>query len=291
MGFVGTGKISSCLVRGFASAAAGPGRPGRIVISPRNEEKAAALKAEFPDLVTIASDNAQVVELSDIVFVGLLPGVAREVLPQLPFGGAEGSKLIISMMAAVDMAEVLTLTGVSADRAVRTVPLPSSARREGPILVFPQLPVFDALLSLVGTPVCATSEAEMKPLVCLTGHISSFFELMRTTQDFMTAEGVDAATSRRYVSSFYSSLARAAEAAPPHESFEDMAVEARTPGGINEQCMRIMADSEHFATQGRTLAAILRRLRGQEAYVPLSQAQAQAQAQAGPEGGPLGGPK
>ena len=279
IGFVGTGKISSCLVRGFATAT-GTGRPRRIVVSPRSEDKARALKEDFPDLVEIGADNADVVSQSDIVFVGLLPGVAREVLPQLPFGGAEGSKLVISMMAAVDMAEVLSLTGVSADRAVRTVPLPSAARRQGPILVYPSLPLADAVLQLVGSPVGVSSEAELKPLVCLTGHISSFFELMRTTQDFMVSEGVDASTARRYVSAFYSSLAQATEQS--HESLAEMAVEARTPGGINEQCMRIMGTSTHFDTQTQTLSAILRRLRGQETYVPLS-AVTQPKAQEGEE--------
>jgi pyrroline-5-carboxylate reductase len=265
LGFVGTGKISSCLVRGFATAPH-TGKPRRIVISPRNEEKAKALKSEFPELVEIASDNAAVVEAADIVFVGLLPGVARDVLPTLPF--TSGSKLVISMMAAVDMAEVLILTGLSQSNVVRTVPLPSAARREGPIVMHPQSPLFESLLSIVGTPVPCSTEAEMKPLVCLTGHISSFFELMRTTQAFMETEGVSADTSRLYVSSFYSSLAHAAELS--NEYFEDMAIEARTPGGINEQCMRIMQTSEHFHTQTETLSAILRRLRGQEVYVPLS---------------------
>jgi len=283
VGFVGTGKISSCLVRGFAGAGA-PSRPRRILVSPRNEDKARALASEFPGLVEIARDNAQVVSESDVVFIGLLPAVARSELPTLPFGGAEGGKLVVSMMAAVDIEEMKSLTGVPADRIVRTVPLPSSARREGPILVHPKLPRFDELLSVVGTPVGCATEEEMKPLICLTGHISSFFELMRTTQAFMESEGVDEATARLYVSSFYSSLARATELS--HESLADMAVEARTPGGINEQCMRILAapSSQHFSMQQQSLAAILRRLRGQEVYIPLS-ASAPAAAPAAPAAG------
>jgi len=188
------------------------------------------------------------------------------------------------MMAAVDIEEMKSLTGVPADRIVRTVPLPSSARREGPILVHPKLTRFDELLTVVGTPVGCATEEEMKPLICLTGHISSFFELMRTTQAFMESEGVDEATARLYVSSFYSSLARATELS--HESLADMAVEARTPGGINEQCMRILAapSSQHFSMQQQSLAAILRRLRGQEVYIPLS-ASAPAAAPAAPAAG------
>jgi pyrroline-5-carboxylate reductase len=76
LGFLGCGKISSCMVKGYASAPA-PQRPKRILVSIRSEEKSAALAAEFPDLVTVCANN-DLVEGSDIVFIGLLPPVARE---------------------------------------------------------------------------------------------------------------------------------------------------------------------------------------------------------------------
>lgn len=265
LGFLGTGKISSCMVRGYAGSTSAP---RRIIISPRNEEKALALQAEFPDLVTIATSNEQVVSEADVIFVGLLPAVAREVLPVMPFSG---QKLVVSMMAAVDLAEIRALCGdVPADCIVRTVPLPSSARRQGPILTHPKIAVFDSILGVVGTPVTVDTEAEMKPLICLTGHISSFFELMKTTEEFMVHQGVEPRTARTYVSSFYSSLAQGTETS--HETLADMAVEACTPGGINEQCMRILKTTDHFPSQTNTLTAILKRLQGLETYVPLSAA-------------------
>lgn len=268
IGILGTGKISSCIVRGFAEATA-PCIPGRIIISPRNEQKAFVLKSDFPDLVTIAASNEQVVSEADIIFIGLLPGVAREVLPALPFSSG-GEKLVISMMAAVDLAEMRVLCNLPIDRIVRTVPLPSSARRNGPILTHPKIAIFDSILSIIGTPVTVDTEAEMKPLICLTGHISSFFELMKTTEDFMVQEKVEPSTARAYVSSFYSSLAQGTETS--HETLADMAIEACTPGGINEQCMRILKTTDHFPSQTKTLTAILRRLQGKEAYVPISAA-------------------
>lgn len=264
LGFLGTGKISSCMVRGYAGS--GACAPRRIIISPRNEEKALALKEEFPELVTIASSNEQVVSEADVIFIGLLPAVAREVLPVMPFSA--GKKFVVSMMAAVDLAEIRALCGdIPADRFVRTVPLPSSARRQGPILTHPKIAVFDSILSVVGTPVTVDSEAEMKPLICLTGHISSFFELMKTTEEFMVHQGVEPRTARTYVSSFYSSLAQGTETS--HETLADMAIEACTPGGINEQCMRILQTTDHYPSQTKTLTAILKRLQGLEPYIPL----------------------
>jgi len=260
VGFLGTGKISSCMVRGYATSGVATSTPRRILVSPRNEGKANALKADFPDLVEIAVSNEQVVEESDIVYIGLLPAVARDILPRLPFGGSSSTKLVVSMMATVDLAELFALTSLPADQLVRTVPLPSSARREGPILVHPIYPRFMSILSTLGTPVGCANEQEMKPLVCLTGHISSFFELMNETQNFMIREGVDAQTARAYVSSFYSSLAHSTELSG--ETLSDMAEEAATPGGINEQAIGFLKSSDHFELQAHSLGAILARLKG-----------------------------
>jgi pyrroline-5-carboxylate reductase len=184
VGFLGCGKISSAVCRGYAGAS-GASRPGKILVSQRSAEKSQALAAAYPGLVTIAS-NEEVVAQSDIVFIGLLPGVARELLPTLPF---DDKKLVVSMMAAVDLAETMALVGVAPERLVRTVPLPAAANRSGPVLVHPPNQELEAVLRVVGTPVVCVQEAEMKPMVSLTGHISSFFELMNATQDFIVENG------------------------------------------------------------------------------------------------------
>jgi len=258
VGILGCGKIGSCIGRGYASLASGlKEKPSRILVSPRSADKAALLASEFPDLVTIASSNEEVVSGSDIIYIGLLPPVARETLPKMPF--REG-QLVISTMAAVDIQEVLSLTSMPAHRVVRTVPLPSCARQSGPILMHPPNAEAEAVLNIIGAPVACANEADMKPLVCLTGHISSFYELMRVSQDFFVKEGVDPAVARTYVSSFYTSLAEAAVIS--NDSLHEMCEEACTPGGINEQAMKHFRGTTHFNDQLDSLEGILKRLRG-----------------------------
>lgn len=258
IGILGCGKIGSCIGRGYASLASDrPSKPSRILVSPRSADKAAALASEFPDIVTIASSNEDVVAGSDIIFIGLLPPVARETLPKMPF--KEG-QLVISTMAAVDIQEVVSLTSMPANSVVRTVPLPSCARQSGPILMHPPNREAEAVLNIIGSPVACANEADMKPLVCLTGHISSFYELMRVSQDFFIKEGVDPSVARTYVSSFYTSLAEAAVISP--DSLHEMCEEACTPGGINEQAMKHFRGTTHFQDQLDSLEGILKRLRG-----------------------------
>lgn len=185
LGFVGCGKISSAVCRGYATAP-GNQRPKKILVSARSEDKSSALKAAFPDLVHVVESNEDIVAEADVVFIGLLPGVAREVLPNLPF---TDSKLVVSMMAAVDFQETLQLTRMPVNRIVRTVPLPSAANRSGPVLVHPPNSDIEAILSIVSTPAVCKLESQMKPMVAVTGHISSFYELMKTSQDFIVENG------------------------------------------------------------------------------------------------------
>ncbi|RHY04455.1 hypothetical protein DYB25_010667 [Aphanomyces astaci] len=94
---------------------------------------------------------------------------------------------------------------------VRTIPLPSSSRRTGPILAYPPHPFVRELLQQIGTPVMVNEEKEVTTLV-------------------------EEQASRDYVSSFFQSLADAGMIS--HEPFQDMAEEAATPGGLNEQTHR-----------------------------------------------------
>ena len=136
--------------------------------------------------MTIAESNEDVVSQSTIVFIGLLPEVARAVLPTLPF--TENHK-IVSMMAAVNYDEVVALCRVDAANVVKTVPLPSSARRSGPILFHPPHPYLEQVVGVVGTPAAVAHESDMKPLISITGHISPFYELMACTQRWIETQG------------------------------------------------------------------------------------------------------
>jgi pyrroline-5-carboxylate reductase len=267
IGFLGCGKISSCMVRGYATAK-GTQRPAKILVSKRSEAKSAALARDFPGYVEVCEDNADLVTRSDVVFLGLLPPTARELLPTMPFGGETSSKLIISMLAAMDIGELRALcSGVPESQIVRTVPLPSVARQQGPILVHPVLENCISILEIVGTPVSCEQESEMKPLVCLTGHISSFYELMKTSEEFMTNNGVNPVAARTFVSAFYSSMAANTEVST-NVSLADMAIEAATPGGINEQGIDYLKiETKHFQNQTKSLEEVYDRLMGKTAYV------------------------
>mmetsp|Transcript_11312 Transcript_11312/g.10951 ORF Transcript_11312/g.10951 Transcript_11312/m.10951 type:complete len:292 (+) Transcript_11312:83-958(+) len=264
IGFLGCGKISSALARGFAGADESC-RPSKIIVSPRNEERSRKLFEDYGDIIEIASSNEDLVRRSDVVFIGLLPSTARELIPTLPFNDKQ---LIISMLATIKIGEVRSLVSqgelykntYDLKNIVRTVPLPSNSQRVGPILLHPSNTEVEAILSIVGKPIVCQTEDEMTPLVSLTGHISPFFELMRVTQDWAVKNGVDVSTARSYVSSFYSSLAASTDIS--NESFAELREEAATPGGLNEQSLKSLSGTEHFNLAEKSLEEIYMRLLG-----------------------------
>lgn len=215
IGFLGCGKISSAVCTGYATVIEQHYHNSnsesvttndnqlhfskQILISQRNKEKSQLLKEKFPTIINIVS-NDELVTNSNIIFIGLLPNVAKEILPLLPF---RQNQIIISMMAAVNYEDLVLLFSGKVDRCTiyKTVPLPSAARCLGPILLHPNPNTNGAadhsednyvmkLLGSVGTPVICELESEMKPMISLTGHISSFFELMRVTQDWTASKGL-----------------------------------------------------------------------------------------------------
>eukprot|EP01038_Epipyxis_sp_PR26KG_P009670 gene9670-13020_t len=257
IGFIGCGKIGSALCRGYAITSLNES-PRRIFVTRRNEAKSSLLKRDFPDIVEVMDSIEELVSRSDIIFIGLLPNIAKDILPRVDFN----KKIVISMMAAVDYDDLTQLLNFSKETAatnlVKTVPLPSSARRLGPIIMFPNNVDIADILRIVGTPIICETEEAMKPLISVTGHISSFYELMRITQDWTIKNGVDPVQSKQFVSSFYSSLAQGAELSS--DSFADLCEEAATPGGLNEQSLGFLRNSDHYPIAENSLSEILNRL-------------------------------
>lgn len=71
---------------------------------------------------------------------------------------------------------------------------------------------------------------------------------------------IESAASRDFVASFFKSLANAGYNAS--ESFNDMAIEAATPGGLNEQTNRGLVETGAYDLMSDQLDVIYTRLTG-----------------------------
>jgi pyrroline-5-carboxylate reductase len=253
LGFVGTGNIASAVVRGFCAA---DRPPAQLLVSPRSADKAARLAAEF-ERVEVAADNQAVVDGADCVVLSVLPTQAREVVGALRF---RAGHQVISLLALTPVATVSRLVA-PAGAVVRAVPLPSAARRLGPIGLYPGAGFAVDLLGRIGTPVPAASELELETLWSLTALIAPYYALLETVCDYAVAAGVARPTAKAYVASMFHGLSVLGQA-HAGDGFAGLVAEAQTPGGLNEQALRQIRAAGGYGAIADALDNVLVRLGG-----------------------------
>ena len=105
LGFIGTGIITTSVVTGFCESGM---ENLQIVVSPRNKERAQMLQEKYPEIVSIAADNQEVVDRSDWVFAALLPKAAEEILKPLHIGP---EKKFINLVATLSLKRIEEMFG------------------------------------------------------------------------------------------------------------------------------------------------------------------------------------
>jgi pyrroline-5-carboxylate reductase len=248
LGFVGTGHIASALVEGFATSGS-----EQILLSPRGAAHSAALAARYPR-VRIAVNNQEVVDGSDVVFLGVLPLQAPGVLDELHF---RSRHLLVSLVALTPIDVVRSLAPNAT--VVRAVPIPAARRRESPTAYFPDEPRARTLFDRVGTAFPLPSERDLSVVWSITGLISATYELFETFGAWLMRNGTDPPTARAYTLAQFRALVRMADESQD-QPFNALARSAATPGGLNEQALGILREAGVFGAIDASLDAILTRL-------------------------------
>src|SRR5262252_5270603 len=93
-------------------------RPDEIVVSEPNDVAREALSTELGLAVT--TDNREVAERAEVIFIGVKPGVVLQVIEQI--AGASGSKLVVSLAAGIRVAKMEEKTKARLMRAMTNTP-------------------------------------------------------------------------------------------------------------------------------------------------------------------------
>lgn len=250
LGFIGTGIISSALVTGFCKA----GIPDlHIWVSPRSRDKAAALHAAYPDIVTIAGQNQEVIDHADWIFAALLPDVAEGILSELTWPKEKKFINLVMTLSTVRAREIIGDREIIAD----VVPLTFAANRFGPAVIYPPVPEVCELMSYVSDAVPVETAQQMAILRAMSGMMSPYYMLISKLVDWCVANGLDEPSARSYVTGFYGALSK--NAAVFDGPLEDLAREA-TPGGINYQALTWLEDHDNYSEWTEILDPILKRV-------------------------------
>ncbi|MBN8293114.1 NAD(P)-binding domain-containing protein [Rhodobacter sp. NTK016B] len=237
LGFVGTGTIASAVVRGLA-------RDGhRITVSERSARHSAALAAEIPDLVV--ADNQGVVDASDVVFLGLLPDAAPEILSALRF---RAGQRVISFMAGVDLAEVAALCAPAGASALM-LPFPGIAQGGSPVLAMGDTDLVARIFGGANTIFTVPDAAQMQTYLSAQAVLSPAVAMVGNAAEWMAGRGVDPEMGEAFLRLLVGSSLQTSGCAPLLEALN-------TPGGFNQ---RLRVHMEEAGTP-ETLKAGLDRL-------------------------------
>ena len=116
LGFIGGGKLAGSVIRGLVRARYCP--PGLILVSEPNEATREILEHELG--VSVTAENAEVAAKSELVFVGVKPGVVGPVLAEL--APTLERKVVVSLAAGVRLATMEKLAAAHFMRAMTNTP-------------------------------------------------------------------------------------------------------------------------------------------------------------------------
>lgn len=251
LGFIGTGEITSSIVTGlsYLGVAAHP-----ILLSPRNPAIARKLANQF-ESVSIACSNQEVLDHSDTIVIAVRPPAARSVLAELRF---RPDHQVISLVSALPLRSLSELVA-PAVRINRAVPLPSTAKRLSPTAIYPPDPKAYELFAALGTVFPVESEKEFDAICATTATIASYFAFTERIASWLAEKGVPESKATEYVARLLLGLATTAVDSP-ERSFQSLAAEHTTAGGINEQFLKLMAEHGLLTRVSEGLDAILHRI-------------------------------
>ena len=255
LGFVGTGALTSAIVRGLKSLA---DEDFDIIVSPRNPQMASDLAARHKG-VRVASDNQAVLDESETVMLAVRPQIARDVLPALRF---RPDHHVVTLIAPLSLEDIGALVA-PATRITKALPMPMVAERIAPTIIFPPDPAVTALFDRLGKAMAVEDAAEFNALSVATATFATYFTLLDTLHNWLAQHGVGDKTAHDYTVTLFKALAHAPDTLPG-ASFVHLAQEYMTRGGLNEQVVRELSEQGVFNSFAESLDGIHRRIRSSQ---------------------------
>ena len=250
LGFIGTGNIVSDVITGISKSKISY---KKIIISPRNKKKAKYLKKKFKKIM-IAKNNQAVIDMSDWIFLGVLPQVGENILPKLNF---KKNQTVISFMSTTNLSKLKKLIKKKVT-IVRAIPMPPIRLGKGPVAIFPQNQKIKNFFNRIGTTIEIKSEKLSKNFWAISGTMASFYELLNVLSNWLIRKKINKLDAQKYVTSLYSALAELAllNSSKPLKNL----VNEQTPGGLNWQGVNDLRKLGYYRLLEKSLKKIYKRL-------------------------------
>ena len=250
LGFIGTGNIVSDVITGISKSKI---KYKKIIISPRNKNKALYLKKNFKKVI-IAKDNQDVINMASWVFLGVLPKVGEAILPKLRF---RNKQIVVSFMSTTNYKKLKKLIKTKSI-IIRAIPMPPIRMGKGPIAIFPPNKKVKTFFDKIGATIEIKNEKLSKNFWAISGTMASFYELLNILSKWLIRKKTNKVDSQKYVTLLYSALAELAllNSSKPLKNL----VNEQTPGGLNWQGVNELKKLGYYRLLEKSLNKIYKRL-------------------------------
>lgn len=225
IGVVGVGAITSDVIEAIEEL-----HPGAhtYYLSPRSTDRATKLASKYENFIQLTS-NQEVVDNSDLVFIGVLPTQIDQVLTELDF---RSDQIIASMAAGKPPTHLRTLIS-PATKVAQLIPLPMIEYKKGPIVICPPISEISEILTGLGDLIEFEDDSQIQFFSASSAVMSTLFALINEIVDWTHRQGIDYELSARYVTSLVEAIGVKAKHLDP-KSLVEQPVKHETPGGLNE---------------------------------------------------------
>jgi pyrroline-5-carboxylate reductase len=176
IGFIGVGELALYTIRGVRRG----GYQGPVLLSPRNQEKAAYLATQHD--CEIQQDNQSVVANSDYVVIATRPADCLETLANLEF---KPDQVLISVVAGIEVEQLQTVLPAELE-IVRAMPVSSAEAGASPTLIYPDNAFVCEFFDYCGNSIAVDNEAyftQGSVLACVYCWFFSLYEeLIQSTR-------------------------------------------------------------------------------------------------------------
>jgi len=229
IGVIGCGTIARAAVEGIVHDG------HKITVSKRSARHSAIL-AETYENVQVA-DNQGVVDASDILFLGLMAEVAKDVLGSLTF--REG-QVAITFMAGASLEEANALVGPARATAIM-MPFPGIAQGGTPIMMYGDAEIVTNVFGSRNTIFPVQDADEMAAYLSAQAVLSPVARMIGDAADWLGGRVSDKNQGEAFLRELVASNLSATACEPLIEALN-------TPGGYNQR-LRL-----HMEAQGMTMA-------------------------------------
>lgn len=249
IGVLGTGHLIQHLVPGLLNGISA----AEVLLSPRNAERAAALRNRFG--CAIAGNNAQVVDLCEIILVAVRPFQVEETITDLPW---RPEQTIISLCAGVRISVFARhLNGAA---MVRALPVTAAEFGESPTCIYPNDPVAIGILAHCGPVLELKSEDDFEVASIMGAYYGWVQALIGETAGWLHNAGLDPDIARRLTAAM--TLAGATTILErPETEVQDLVDELCLPGSITGLGLDRLKKDNAFAPWQKASTAVLKKLR------------------------------